>query len=132
MSARIGDRQRAESELVQALQQHQTMQGPFSVAALTYEALNRRDDTLSVLATSPAGVIADLGRWPDVADLHRDPRFIQLLSSHSGNERNHVTVEYSVKFEKDGLTITQRVDAGSQAPPIKGQGAVEQNSLKNT
>jgi hypothetical protein len=39
-------------------------------------------------------------------------------------------IEYSIKFEKDGLTITQRVDAGSQGPPVKDQSAVEQNVLQ--
>jgi hypothetical protein len=38
-------------------------------------------------------------------------------------------IEYSIKFEKDGLTIKQRVDSGSQAPPVKDQIAVEQNVL---
>jgi serine/threonine protein kinase/tetratricopeptide (TPR) repeat protein len=82
--AQVGDRGRAESELVQALQQAPNDAETRFEAALTYEALGRRDKTLSVLAASPSGVVTDLGRWPDVADLHRDPRFLQLLTSRSG------------------------------------------------
>jgi hypothetical protein len=51
------------------------------MAARTYEALDRRNDTLAVLADSPAGMLADLSRWPEVVDLHRDPRFLELLTS---------------------------------------------------
>ena len=47
----------------------------------TYEALGRREDTLAVLNTSPPAVIADVNRWPDMADLQRDSRFLQLLAS---------------------------------------------------
>jgi hypothetical protein len=38
-------------------------------------------------------------------------------------------IEYSIKFEKDGLIITQRMDSGSQAPAVKDQSTVEQNVL---
>ncbi|MFL6464695.1 MAG: tetratricopeptide repeat protein, partial [Bryobacteraceae bacterium] len=82
--ARIGDRRRAESELVQALQQAPNDAWVLWTAALTYEALGHRDNTLSVLAASPVGIIADVGRWPDVADLHKDSRFRELLTSRNG------------------------------------------------
>jgi serine/threonine-protein kinase len=77
-----GDRRRGESEIAQALQQSPNEADTRWMAAITYEALGRRNDTLSVLATSPRGVIADLSRWPDVADLRKDSRFLQLLASH--------------------------------------------------
>ena len=83
LCAQVGDRGRAESELVQALQQSPNDAETLSTAALTYEALGRRNDTLAVLAASPTAIVADLGRWPDVADLHRDPRFLKLLQSDS-------------------------------------------------
>jgi hypothetical protein len=52
------------------------------MAAVTYEALGKRNETLSVLAASPTGVLADLSRWPDVADMSQDSRFLELLTSH--------------------------------------------------
>jgi hypothetical protein len=55
------------------------------MAAKTYEALGRRDDTLAVLAASPPEVRADLGRWPDLADLHSDSRFQKLLAGTRPN-----------------------------------------------
>jgi serine/threonine-protein kinase len=82
LCARLGDRQRAESEIAQALQLSPSDADTRWAAAVTYEALGQRDSTLAVLSTSPPGVLADLSRWPDVADLKRDPRFLRLLASH--------------------------------------------------
>ncbi|HEY1947768.1 MAG TPA: protein kinase [Bryobacteraceae bacterium] len=81
LCTQLGDRGRAESEIAQALQQSPEADARF-LAALTYEALGRRNDAISILAASARGVIADVSRWPDVADLHKDSRFIQLLASH--------------------------------------------------
>lgn len=80
--SRLGDRSRAKSEVAQALALSPNDAETRWMAAITYEALGQRDDTLVVLAGSPPGVLADLSRWPDVADLHVDPRFLQLLASH--------------------------------------------------
>jgi hypothetical protein len=52
------------------------------LAAFTYEALGMRDATLTVLSAAPVEVLEDLSRWPDVADLHKDPRFLQILASN--------------------------------------------------
>jgi serine/threonine protein kinase/Flp pilus assembly protein TadD len=82
LCARLGDRSRAESEIAQALALSPNDADTRWAAAVTYEALGERDSTLSVLSASPAGVLADLSHWPDVADLHTDPRFQQLLASH--------------------------------------------------
>ena len=51
-------------------------------AVLTYEVLNQRDSTLSLLTSSSDELIADLSRWPEVADLHKDSRFKDLLQRH--------------------------------------------------
>ncbi len=83
LSAQLGDKRRAESEIAQALQQSPNDSDTRWLAAVTYEALGRRNDTLSVLADSPPGVLADVNLWPDVSALHQDPRFLRLLSSHS-------------------------------------------------
>jgi eukaryotic-like serine/threonine-protein kinase len=82
LCARLGDRQRAQSEIAQALQLSPDDADTRFAAATTYEALGQRDGTLALLSASPAGVIADISRWPDVADLRSDPRFLQLLASH--------------------------------------------------
>jgi serine/threonine protein kinase/cytochrome c-type biogenesis protein CcmH/NrfG len=79
LCARLGDRRRAESEIAQALRLSPNIQ---DVAAVTYEALGLRDSTLAVLSAAPAEMLADVSRWPDLADLHKDPRFLQLLASH--------------------------------------------------
>jgi tetratricopeptide (TPR) repeat protein len=81
LCARLGYRQRAEFEVVQALQFSPDDAHTRWMVAATYEVLDRRDDTIRVLAGSPAGVLADLSRWPDVADLHKDSRFRELLAS---------------------------------------------------
>jgi len=79
--ARLGDRRRAESEVARALQIAPNNAETRFAAALTYEALSQRKRTLEVLYSAPAEVLADLSRWPDVADLSKDASFQQLLVS---------------------------------------------------
>ncbi len=81
LCAQLGEGQRAKSEIAQALHDSPQDADTRWMAAITYEALGRRDDALSVLAASPAGVLADVSRWPDVADLRKDSRFLHLLNS---------------------------------------------------
>jgi serine/threonine-protein kinase len=81
LSARTGDRFRARSEVVVALELAPNDTHMLSVAAETYEALNDRDATIQLLSDVPSGVLADLGRLPDLADLQKDVRFQQLLTS---------------------------------------------------
>ena len=82
LCAALGDRSRAESEIVQALQLSPDNADARWAAAVAYETLRDRDKTIDVLESAPAGVLADLNHWPDVADLHKDPRFLKLLASH--------------------------------------------------
>ena len=82
LCASLGDRTRAESEIAQALQLSPTDANTRWMAALTYEALGQRDATLAVLTGASSELIADLSRWPDVADLHKDPRFLQMVASN--------------------------------------------------
>jgi tetratricopeptide (TPR) repeat protein len=82
LCAQLGDRRRAESEIAQALQLSPQDADTRLMAALTYEALGRRDATLGLVTSFPTEQLAVLSRWPDVPGLHKDPRFLQLLVSH--------------------------------------------------
>jgi serine/threonine protein kinase len=81
LCARLGEKGRAMSEIGQALGLSPNEADVRWMAAITYEAVGRRQDTLAVLSASPPAVIGDVSRWPDVADLHDDPQFLQLLAS---------------------------------------------------
>src|SRR5580658_8673009 len=81
LSARLGDRTRAESEVAQAVRLSPNDSDTLWMAATTYAALGQKDSLLTLLRTAPKAVIEDFNRWPDVADLTRDPRFQQLLTS---------------------------------------------------
>ena len=72
---------RAESEIAQALQLSPGDNNTRRMAVKTYEALGRRDDSIAVLSTSPYDVLADVSRYPDLADLSRDSRFRTMLGS---------------------------------------------------
>ncbi|HEV2198257.1 MAG TPA: protein kinase [Bryobacteraceae bacterium] len=79
LAAINGDRSRAESEAAQALQLAPDLSDAKWMAVLTYEAMGRRDASLAVLASAPTAMLQDLSRWPDVADLSKDSRFVNLL-----------------------------------------------------
>jgi tetratricopeptide (TPR) repeat protein len=81
LSARLGNRTRAESEVAQALLLSPNDSDTLWMAATTYAALDQKDSLLTLLGTAPKAVIEDFNRWPDVADLKRDPGFQQLLKS---------------------------------------------------
>ena len=80
-AAALGDRVRAESETAQALSLAPDDAETRWMAILTYEALGEREASLAVLNRSSRLQLMDIARWPDVADLGRDPRFLQLLST---------------------------------------------------
>jgi tetratricopeptide (TPR) repeat protein len=82
LCARLGSQDRAESEIAQALQLSPLDENTRWAAAATYEALGRREDTLRLLTASPSSVLAHISHWPDVADLHADTRFQELLAAH--------------------------------------------------
>jgi Flp pilus assembly protein TadD len=81
LSARLGDRTRAESEVAQAVRLAPNDSDTIGAAANTYAALGQRDNLLALLETAPKSVIEDFNRWPDVADVTRDPGFKVLLTS---------------------------------------------------
>jgi tetratricopeptide (TPR) repeat protein len=85
LCAALGERQRAESEIVQALQLAPDDTDVQSFAVFTYEALHSREKALEVIAHLPKQVLADLNRWPDLPGLQEDPRFQKLLSMAHGS-----------------------------------------------
>ncbi len=52
-------------------------------AAITYEALNKREDTLRLLRNAPRHLLEELSRQPDVKGLQNDPHFQELLQSQT-------------------------------------------------
>jgi tetratricopeptide (TPR) repeat protein len=79
LCARLGDRSRAESGIVQAEQLSPGDSDVRRMAVKTYEALGERERSLEVLAASPREVLADVSRYPDLADLSSDSRFKKLM-----------------------------------------------------
>jgi eukaryotic-like serine/threonine-protein kinase len=80
--ARLGNTTRAESEIAQALQTSPSDGDVRFMAIATFEAMGHREDSIKLLSTFSYSELADLNRWPDLADLSQDPRFSQLLASH--------------------------------------------------
>jgi tetratricopeptide (TPR) repeat protein/TolB-like protein len=80
-AAALGDRGRAETETKQALNSEPDDAETRWTAILTYEALGERDASLAVLNRSTPLQLMDVTRWPDLADLAQDPRFLQLLAT---------------------------------------------------
>jgi serine/threonine protein kinase len=81
LCARLGDVRRADSEAAQALQISGGAVNVRWMVALTYEALGQRDKTLATVQGAPASILDRLSRFPDVAELHADPRFQNELLS---------------------------------------------------
>jgi tetratricopeptide (TPR) repeat protein len=82
LSARLDDRKRAESEIAQALQSSPGDKDTQLMAAWTYEALGERAQTLTLLANVQDEILAEAARLPNLAELRKDSRFQELLSSH--------------------------------------------------
>jgi serine/threonine protein kinase/Flp pilus assembly protein TadD len=84
-AARLGDRARAEDEIGQALQLSPGDGQVIRCAAITFAALGMSGRALDVLANATPELLRELGRQPDLVELQRDPRFVQL----TGNAGNH-------------------------------------------
>ncbi len=80
--ARLGQPDRSESETSQALKLGPHQIDVIWMAAETYEILHKRDEALAVLrASAPREMLEDIKRWPDMADLTSDSRFIELTAT---------------------------------------------------
>lgn len=80
LCARIGESKRAETDIVEALVQSPNDTQVRFMAVATLEALNRRDDAIDLMKTFSYAELLDVSRWPDLADLSQDSRFLQLLA----------------------------------------------------
>ncbi len=79
--ARLGERDRALSEIRQALQVLPGTTDTRLTAVWTYEALSRREDSIQLLKDSTDEVLKGTLRLGDLADLRQDSRFQQLITS---------------------------------------------------
>ncbi len=86
--AQLKQRDRAESETAQALQLAPRELNVIWLAVLTYETLGMRDKAIAVLRTAPPEMLGDLKRWPDVADLTADSRFIELTVAANAEKKD--------------------------------------------
>lgn len=79
--ARLGDPTRAESEMLQAQDTSRQDAEVRFMAVATWEALGRREESFKVMRDFSYAELAEVNRWPDMADLSQDSRFLQLLAS---------------------------------------------------
>jgi len=79
--ARLGDSKRAETEIDEALVQSPNDKQVRFMAVATFEALGLREKSINLLNTFSGTELADVKRWPDLADLSQDPRFLRMLAS---------------------------------------------------
>jgi Flp pilus assembly protein TadD len=81
--ARLGDSASAESEIAQARAAWPGDGEVRFMVVATLEALGRREESLKFMNDFSYSELADVKRWPDMADLSRDSRFQQLLASQT-------------------------------------------------
>jgi eukaryotic-like serine/threonine-protein kinase len=84
--ADLGQDTRAKFEINQALQTESSQANVITFAVFTYERLEQRDKTLNILHDATPAMVSDLNRWPDLANLQRDSRFLQLLNSQQARK----------------------------------------------
>ena len=83
VSAFLGDSRQAQTEASQALAMEPENAIVIREAAIMYEILHQREDTLRLLRGASRRLLEELNRQPDVKDLQRDPRFQELLENPS-------------------------------------------------
>ena len=77
---RLGQKAAAEEEINQALHSATGNSQVIHFAVSVYEALGQRDRAIEVLSGSTAESIREIDQDRDLADLRRDPRFLQLIA----------------------------------------------------
>ena len=83
VSAFLGDSHRARFEASQALSLEPENAIVMREAAIMYEVLGQREETLLVLQRAPRRLLEELSRQPDVKELRQDPRFQELIRTQS-------------------------------------------------
>jgi tetratricopeptide (TPR) repeat protein len=81
--AHLGDTGRAGFEIAQALGLEPDNPNVIQEAVLAYEALGQRDKAFEALNKASAPLMEELSRQPDLKDLQRDPRFVELMKQKS-------------------------------------------------
>ena len=81
----MNDRRQAEYEAGQALQLAGGSVDAAFFVVMTYEALNERQRALDLVSKAPPELLRRLkyDAQPDLAGLHRDTRFQQLIETHN-------------------------------------------------
>ena len=80
LAARLGDIERGQDEIRQALQLSPGDNKINRQAVLTYEALGQRDLAIQVLSGATPELVQELDRQPDLADFRQDTRFKQVVA----------------------------------------------------
>jgi serine/threonine protein kinase/tetratricopeptide (TPR) repeat protein len=80
LAARLGDIQRGQDEIRQALQLSPGDNKVIREAVLTYEALGQRDQAIQVLSGATPELFQELDRQPDLAEFRQDIRFKQVVA----------------------------------------------------
>jgi tetratricopeptide (TPR) repeat protein len=83
VSAFLGDSHRARFEASRALSLEPENAIVMREAAIMYEVLGQREETLLVLQRAPRRLLEELSRQPDVKELRQDPRFQELIRTQS-------------------------------------------------
>lgn len=81
LCAKLGEGKRAESEIAQALQLSPNDATTRDMAVRTYDTLGKREEAITILASSPDDVLGNVLRSPDLAGFRDDVRFQQLLTA---------------------------------------------------
>ncbi len=79
VTARLGDKSRAEFELSQALRLENAPVGARVDVVQTWEVLGERAQALKVLNGATPALLEEVARQPDLKELRRDPRFLEML-----------------------------------------------------
>jgi serine/threonine-protein kinase len=79
--ARLGDAKAAENDIAEAMKFSPGDRKVIRRAALTYEAIGRRADTMTILGRAGSRTLRELERHPDLVDLASDPRFKAMIAS---------------------------------------------------
>ena len=80
LSAFLGEAQRAEFELSQAMAMEPENPAVMREAVIAYETLKQREKTLELLRNAPGPLLEELSHQPDVKELQQDQRFQKLLN----------------------------------------------------